>query len=501
LGAPLAAFAAGVAPGPNPSNASASKKPGSFVLRTGAVSVGEGWPLTGLQRLIFSQRKRVRSIALRSVPLHRSATRSADGGEKTAQKGEPKMSTYKRGGVWWFRFKFQGQTIRESSKSGSRTIARDAERARRRELEVGINRLGPRRDPMPLFRLAAQRWLAEKAGRAPKTISGYTERTAPLVKAFGDRLVCDVTRGEILGYRSKRLTEGFSPRTVNMEMGCLRGILDGHGLWAGVSRKITRLKENRDAGRALSYEDEDILRGLAGQSLAPSLLPLFVMAIDSGLRASELKSIQRKDLVLTISADGSITAGEVVVPKSKTEAGRGRSIPLTARVCAVLTTWLARFPDAKPTSYIFPRHSVRMLRGGTLAVISDVELSKPVRSWYRAWRKVLRDAKLYYRWHDLRHSFVTRLAENPNVSEETIRALAGHVSKEMLSRYSHIRVKAKREAITALERDRIENSAGGGTKVGTILTEREGAESQVTENIWLPPRDSNPDNLLQRQVS
>ena len=142
-----------------------------------------------------------------------------------------------------------------------------------------------------------------------------------------------------------------------------------------------------------------------------------------------------------------------------------------------------------------------MLKGGTLAIVCSVELSEPVRYWQRAWRKVLKDAKVHYRWHDLRHTFVTRLAENPNVSEETIRALAGHVSKEMLSRYSHIRVKAKREAITALERDRIENSAGGGTKVGTILTRGEEAESQVDEKIWLPPRDSNPDSLLQRQVS
>jgi hypothetical protein len=52
--------------------------------------------------------------------------------------------------------------------------------------------------------------------------------------------------------------------------------------------------------------------------------------------------------------------------------------------------------------------------------------------------------------------------------EETIDFLACHVSKEMLQRYSHIRVKAKREAVTALERDRTQNSAGGSTKVVTV---------------------------------
>jgi integrase len=56
-----------------------------------------------------------------------------------------------------------------------------------------------------------------------------------------------------------------------------------------------------------------------------------------------------------------------------------------------------------------------------------------------------------YRWHDLRHTFVSRLAENPNVSEQTIRALAGHVSRQMLEHYSHIRSQAKVAAIRCLE--------------------------------------------------
>jgi hypothetical protein len=46
---------------------------------------------------------------------------------------------------------------------------------------------------------------------------------------------------------------------------------------------------------------------------------------------------------------------------------------------------------------------------------------------------------------------VTRLAENPAVSEQTITALGGHLSKRMLEHYSHIRVAAKRAAIEALK--------------------------------------------------
>jgi hypothetical protein len=42
------------------------------------------------------------------------------------------MSLYRRGNVWWYKFWFNGQLIRESSKSESKTLAKDAERTRRR---------------------------------------------------------------------------------------------------------------------------------------------------------------------------------------------------------------------------------------------------------------------------------------------------------------------------------------------------------------------------------
>ncbi len=56
-----------------------------------------------------------------------------------------------------------------------------------------------------------------------------------------------------------------------------------------------------------------------------------------------------------------------------------------------------------------------------------------------------------YRWHDLRHTFVSRLAGNATISEQTVRSLAGHVSRQMLEHYSHIRSQAKQAAIRCLD--------------------------------------------------
>jgi integrase len=64
------------------------------------------------------------------------------------------------------------------------------------------------------------------------------------------------------------------------------------------------------------------------------------------------------------------------------------------------------------------------------------------------------------RFHDLRHHAITELAES-GASEQTIKAIAGHVSERMLKRYSHIRLEAKRAALQGL------SGRGYGTNHGT----------------------------------
>jgi integrase len=117
----------------------------------------------------------------------------------------------------------------------------------------------------------------------------------------------------------------------------------------------------------------------------------------------------------------------------------------------VLSLWLSRFPDAGMDAYLFPAYKVGVSGNDRTAYAYGFDLSRPAGEWKKAWSDALRKAGFRYRWHDCRHSFITRLAENPSVSEETIRALAGHVSRKMLERYSHIRLAAKQAAIQSLE--------------------------------------------------
>jgi integrase len=130
-----------------------------------------------------------------------------------------------------------------------------------------------------------------------------------------------------------------------------------------------------------------------------------------------------------------IQRGEITVPKSKTAAGTGRVIPLSRRVCACLSLWLERFPGAVPESFLFPAHKVGLAGNSHVPVLYRIDLGQPMGSWRKAWKIACRAAGARYRPHDMRHTFISRLAENPNVSEQTIKALAGHVSRQMLERY------------------------------------------------------------------
>jgi hypothetical protein len=56
------------------------------------------------------------------------------------------MAVFRRGETWWYKFYFAGRLIRESSKSTSKTVARDAEKQRRRELESGFHNLTQARE-------------------------------------------------------------------------------------------------------------------------------------------------------------------------------------------------------------------------------------------------------------------------------------------------------------------------------------------------------------------
>lgn len=367
----------------------------------------------------------------------------------TYKKGSYSGGLFKRGRIWHFRFCFNGCTITESSRSTSKTVAKQAMQARHRELEMGAGRISKRKR-LPLFNLAAQEWLATKHNLSRFTGLHYRQYVASLSAEFANRLICDIQLEDIADLQQKRQAEGLGNRAINAEIQVLRQILKHFGLWANLQGRVRFFREPRDTGRALSHHDEARLLEAAGKSRSPALFPRLVLALDTGIRANEMRQLRHRDLNL-VWRGGEVEHGWLTVSRSKTEGGQGRTIPLSRRVRAVLTLWLSRFPSVPPEGFLFPRHQVGLAGDKREPYLYEIDFNRPGSEWTSAWVSSCQKAKVRYRWHDLRHTFVSRLAENPAVSEQTIMALAGHVSKSMLARYSHIRSAAKQAAITALE--------------------------------------------------
>ncbi len=105
--------------------------------------------------------------------------------------------------------------------------------------------------------------------------------------------------------------------------------------------------------------------------------------------------------------------------------------------------WYAKhFGEAKPESFVFS--------GGSRF---PNDPTRQIGSLKTAWNNVRRKAGVSGRWHDNRHTLMTELAEN-GAGDETIMEIAADVSRQMLSRYAHIRTEAKRKALEEVERKR-----------------------------------------------
>ena len=350
------------------------------------------------------------------------------------------MSVYKRGGVWWYKFRFAGQMIRESSKSESKTLARDAERSRRRELEGSWNQIKRRKLP-PIFSVAAADWLKTRTSVAPSTTRSYKLAISNLTQDFGKQLLCDISAQDLAAYQTRRKRDGVSNRTVNLELGVLRSILRRHRMWEAIAADVDFLKEAPSPGRALTADEENHLLDAASKSRCRNLYPVVMLALNTGMRASEIRGLtwQQVDFL-----DNALTVG-----KSKTMAGTGRMIPLNPRALAVLTHWRGLFAGAQPEHYVFPHEKYGLAGNERQPCAWETDPLQPMHRWKVAWESARKTAGISCRFHDLRHTFVSRLAQS-QASDSTVMALAGHVSRAMMERYSHIRMEAKRRAVDTL---------------------------------------------------
>jgi integrase len=312
------------------------------------------------------------------------------------------VSVYKRGDVWWYKFRFAGQMIRESSKSESKTIAKDAERSRRRELEESFNRIARPRTAQ-LFSASAEAWLSAKTAHlSPRSVIIEKANLKHINPYFGKLLLCDIAADDIARYQAERLEKGAAPKTINLEVGTLRAILRRNRLWASIQPDVRMLRVCEDVGRAISRDEETALLEACRASRSRSLFPAVLIALNTCMRYSELRLLKWGQVDLHTCT---LTVGQ-----SKTESGTGRVLPLNDRALAILGFWASLFPARKLNHFVFPAERYGASGDGA-TVIYESDPTKPIGRWKEAWESAKTRAGVACRFHDLRHTGCTRMLE------------------------------------------------------------------------------------------
>jgi integrase len=359
------------------------------------------------------------------------------------------MALVKRGKTWHCHFVVNGQRFRQSLETKDWREAQSKEKQLIAEASEGkLTHNSTTLARLPFGQAADDYVSARKLELAPASQAKEKQLLVQLRVYFKQEPLRAITVKRITDYRAWRAEQKVGPATLNAELGILRRILKGAKLWARVADDIRPLREPSTIGRAITEEEKQRL--LKTAVMRPEWETAYLAAIlclNTTARGCELKGLQWCDVDLF--------ARTLTIRKSKTAAGE-RVVPLTGVAVSALARLRGRaegFGAVEPSHFVFAAFVPKFTFSGKRVVdynVTGFDPTRHVKSWRTAWRTLTKKAGLPgFRFHDLRHCAITQLAEN-GTSDSTIMAIAGHVSRRMLERYSHVRMEAKRTAMETL---------------------------------------------------
>jgi integrase len=294
-----------------------------------------------------------------------------------------------------------------------------------------------------LFKEGASAWLdSRRPYLSPRTISDYEKYIATLSVFFGELKLKEIRPDHLRAYQRMRIGRAGG-RRINHELGVIQQLLKRIGRWKDVGPDHQRLPEPKQSpGRALSDQEYDRLFRVAQSRPEWEMAYLFAaISVNTTAGPKEVWTLRLCD----VNLEGNFIR---VQPEGAKNVHRIRVLPLNAIARAAFERVLelaARRGSTKPNEYLFP---FRVRGNGTWGIYDP---NRHCTTCNGAWRKLVVAAGLKgLRPYDMRHTAITDILQNPDVSEETAKAIAGHISDKILKTYSHVRLDAKRAALNAL---------------------------------------------------
>lgn len=250
-----------------------------------------------------------------------------------------------------------------------------------------------------------------------------------LSRIFGGLTLDKITSNLVSRYKAMRVKDGAKPATIKNELVCLNHAFNlAAEEWEWLSHNpIARVKmpvvENQ-IDRWLTAEEEKALMDACHDR--KWLADVVIFALNTGVRQGGIINLQWKDVDLF---------RRTATIKKKSRMGKGKyTIPLNQTVMELLK---AKSKVVNMSGYVFTQHA-------------NERLSK--REVQRQFNTAVTRAKIaHFRFHDLRHTFATRLVQ-AGIDIYTVSKLMGHSSVRMTERYAHHYPESVRHGVEILDR-------------------------------------------------
>jgi integrase len=345
------------------------------------------------------------------------------------------MALYKRNGVWWYHFIWDGRHIQKSTKVKNKRDAADIQAAYRTKLakgEVGIEE----RKPVPTFADALKDfldWSEQEYAAHPNTHRRYQISSAALLRRFGNTTLDRITPDDVERFKTQRAkqkkapqgkkskkarkpsTKQIRPATVNRELACLKHLFTRNVelIARNPVKGVKFLKEENEQTRVLTADEEKLYLMAASQPLQD----IATLMLETGMRPEEVYRIRRENV--------HVEQGYLFNPYGKTKAAR-RKVPLSEPALAILAKRI-NSPKVK-SAFLFPgrvREGIKPEDAGPIVKVNAAHTAA-----------LKRCKAAPFRLYDLRHTWATRSAM-AGVDLVTLAAMLGHSRIQMVLRYAH----------------------------------------------------------------
>ncbi|MDI6727930.1 MAG: tyrosine-type recombinase/integrase [Thermodesulfovibrionales bacterium] len=337
---------------------------------------------------------------------------------------------------WWMSFTANGKHYQQSTGTADRKLAEKIRAKVITQITEGkwfeINEAKNR-----TFEDMTDKFLNEhcKLNRTPSTYKRYKDAVRLLEPYLSGLTLDKITSSLINHIKNDLLQKGYKPATVFLTIRMLSKMFNlaiKEWEWCNLNpvSKVTLGKPNNEVDRWLTYDEEQKLLSV----MSGWVREICLFALNTGMRQNEILSLKIQDV--------NLFSRTVKVAKENSKTKEARIIPFNSVALEILKK---RLSTPAISGYVFYEKT-----GRKIDQFSFANLFK---------HYVKKSGITHCRFHDLRHTFATRLIQS-GVDIYKVSKLLGHSDISTTQRYAHHYPESLRNSVEILDTFYTENQTG-----------------------------------------